>query len=67
MKAEIRNRETQAILFLMGLALVFAVVRSFLGYGYDDDTYRMLNTWQEMVGRGVYHASQGGGQGMNQP
>ena len=57
MKAEIRNRETQAILFLMGLALVFAVVRSFLGYGYDDDTYRMLNTWQEMVGRGVYHAS----------
>ena len=55
--AEIRSREMQITLLLIGLALLLAFVRTFLGYGYDDDTYRMLNTWQDMMGRGIYQTS----------
>ena len=38
-------------------ALLVALARSLSGYGYDNDTYGMLRTWQTMVGHSTYEAS----------
>ncbi|MFB6264024.1 MAG: hypothetical protein ABEL76_10435, partial [Bradymonadaceae bacterium] len=41
--------------------LIFCIVRLFLGYGTDSDTYRMLRTWQTMLLDGHYQASRAQG------
>ncbi|MEQ9173525.1 MAG: hypothetical protein RIL09_02435 [Alphaproteobacteria bacterium] len=49
------SRLLSMVVLAAGLAV--CVVRLFLGYGYDIDTYLMLGSWQTMLGDGAYAAS----------
>ncbi len=54
MTQSIKSLKSVNIYWILGLLVISYGIFSLNGYGNDDDTYRMLNTWKTLISEGRY-------------